>query len=100
MEHNIEKYISPFIESQFPSFYREEGQNFIQFVKAYYEWMEQDGNPVGEARRIFDYRDIDNTPSNQIEDFLFHFQQKYLYGIPFNVIMLYKSSLYVFGWSA
>ena len=24
----------------FPSFYKEEGQNFIMFVKAYYEWLE------------------------------------------------------------
>lgn len=37
---DIEKFISPFVESQFPSFYREEGPQFIAFVKAYYEWME------------------------------------------------------------
>jgi len=36
----IEKYISPLIESQFPSFYRDEGSRFITFLKAYYEWME------------------------------------------------------------
>lgn len=36
----IEKRISNFIQSQFPSFYREEGPEFIAFVKAYYEWLE------------------------------------------------------------
>jgi len=40
---NIEKRISPLIQSQFPAFYQEEGENFIAFVKAYYEWMENSG---------------------------------------------------------
>ena len=39
---DIEKFISPFVENQFPSFYKEEGEQFIAFVKAYYEWMEQE----------------------------------------------------------
>jgi len=37
---DIEQKISPLIESMFPSFYKDEGQNFIAFVKAYYEWLE------------------------------------------------------------
>lgn len=37
---SIEKKIAPLIEQQFPDFYREEGQLFIAFVKAYYEWLE------------------------------------------------------------
>lgn len=82
MEFSIEKFISNFVESQFPSFYKEEGTDFILFVKAYYEWLESSGNPISEARKLMDYRDIDNT----VEPFLIHFQQKYLYGIPFNVI--------------
>jgi len=61
MDFQIEKTISNFIESQFPAFYQEEGPNFILFTKAYYEWMEQEGKPVREARNLFDYRDIDNT---------------------------------------
>ena len=82
MEFSIEKFISNFVESQFPSFYKDEGTDFILFTKAYYEWMESNGNPISEARKLMDYRDIDNT----LESFLVHFQQKYLYGIPFNVI--------------
>ncbi|CAB4162794.1 hypothetical protein UFOVP787_118 [uncultured Caudovirales phage] len=83
MEFSVEKYVSIFVESQFPQFYQEEGPNFILFMKAYYEWMEQQGNPIHEARSLFDYRDIDNT----LDSFLEHFQTKYLYGIPFNVIV-------------
>ena len=37
----IEDFISPLVEQQFPSFYQEEGQLFITFVKAYYEWAEK-----------------------------------------------------------
>lgn len=83
MEFSVEKYISNFVQNQFPQFYHEEGENFILFMKAYYEWMEETGNPVREARELLTYRDIDTT----IEDFLEYFQKKYLYGIPFNVIV-------------
>jgi len=38
---DIEQHISPLIEDMFPSFYKEEGPNFIAFIKAYYEWMER-----------------------------------------------------------
>ena len=89
MEFNVEKTISNFVQAQFPRFYEEEGPNFILFMKAYYEWLESQNdpttgapNPIGAARNLFDYRDIDNT----LESFLIHFQQKYLYGIPFNII--------------
>lgn len=36
----IEKFLTPFIQEQFPSFYREEGELFIAFTKQYYRWME------------------------------------------------------------
>ena len=82
MQFNIEKTISNLVESQFPQFYLSEGPNFVLFLKAYYEWMESEGQAIQQARSLFDLRDIDNT----LTDFLSHFQQKYLYGIPFNVI--------------
>lgn len=90
MEFNTPKFISNLVETQFPSFYKDEGENFILFMKAYYEWMESDwssaddglGGPIKGARELFEYRDIDLT----IEKFLENFQKKYLYGIPFDVI--------------
>ena len=79
MDFSIEKNISNFIEKQFPSFYKEEGPDFILFMKAYYEWLESDfgtpldgnGGPIREARQLYNYRDIDNT----IEKFLEYFQK-------------------------
>lgn len=38
---SINEKISPLIESMFPEFYREQGADFVAFVKAYYEWLEQ-----------------------------------------------------------
>jgi len=46
MDFQVEKYVSTFVRSQFPAFYNEEGENFILFMKAYYEWAEQ-GSPDG-----------------------------------------------------
>lgn len=83
MEFSIETKISNFIENQFPSFYREEGPTFILFMKAYFEWMESNGNPIYHSRNLLNYGDIDNT----IDDFLVHFEKKYLFGIPFETVV-------------
>lgn len=74
--------ISPLIESQFPSFYAEEGPLFITFVKEYYKWLEQEDNALHHSRRLLDYGDVDYT----ITEFLPHFQNKYLIGTPTNNI--------------
>lgn len=82
MSYPLETKISNFIERQFPSFYKEDGENFILFVKAYYEWLEETNNPIYHSRNLLNYTDIDNT----LEEFLTHFQEKYLFGIPFEVV--------------
>lgn len=74
----IQTSIVPFVESQFPSFYKEEGENFIAFVKAYYEWMEQEGNVLFHTRKFYDYVDVDTT----ITEFLTNFKSKYLQNFP------------------
>lgn len=84
---NSQKFISPLISSQFPQFYKEEGPNFIAFVKAYYEWMEQSdpewiASTTFHSRSISDYRDIDNTT----QDFIKYFKHKYISSLPDNII--------------
>lgn len=76
---DIEKKISALIESQFPAFYKEEGEKFISFVRAYYEWLEEANNNTYHSRRLLNYRDIDET----LEDFIIHFKEKYLNNIQF-----------------
>ena len=79
--YDIVQKISHNVERQFPAIYREEGETFIAFVKAYYEWLEQTNQAVGKARNLFSTDDIDRTGA----EFLKHFREKYLYGIPSNI---------------
>src|SRR5210317_1379171 len=81
MALEVEKNISKFIEQQFPEFYRTEGEKFVAFVQAYYEWMESNNRELYHARNLTNYRDIDNT----IEDFILDFKNKYLSNIQFNI---------------
>lgn len=37
---DIQNKISPLVKSMFPSFYMDEGEDFVAFVEAYYEWLE------------------------------------------------------------
>jgi hypothetical protein len=79
---DVETTISNFVERQFPKFYDAEGVDFMLFVRAYYEWLEGANEAIGLARRLPTFRDVDSSP----DAFLKHFQEKYLYGIPFSVI--------------
>lgn len=79
---SIEKLISPFIAQQFPAFYRDQGPNFVAFVRAYYEWMEQTNNAVGHSRALLDYADIDKTA----EQFIKSFKNQFIQSLPENTI--------------
>lgn len=72
--------ISQYIEKQFPEFYREEGQNFIAFMKAYYEWLEQPENSGYKTKHLLQWADVDST----IDQFILYFKEKYLKNIQFN----------------
>lgn len=76
---DIFPYISPLIESQFPEFYKEEGENFIAFVKAYYEWLETENNVLWHSRRLLNTFDIDDTS----EDFIVYFKEQILKNVQF-----------------
>lgn len=78
MSIQLEKKISPLVENQFPSFYHDEGPNFVAFVKSYYDWMEQEGQSLHGARHLPEYLDVDSS----ISDFSKYFKSTYLSGIP------------------
>jgi len=74
----IEKFISPLVEKQFPAFYRSEGPNFVAFIRAYYEWLEQEGNIANKSRSLLEYADIDDTEA----EFIRYFRNTYMNAIP------------------
>ena len=72
--------ISFFIEDQFPAIYREEGDVLIDFVRAYFEFLEQSStDPTVLSRTIFNNRDIDRT----LDQFIVFFKQKYMNQFPY-----------------
>lgn len=74
----LERFISPFIAEQFPSIYKEEGPLFITFVKAYFEWLESQDQVIYDSRRLLEYKDIDKT----VDQFVNNFKNKYMFPIP------------------
>ena len=78
----IQKFVSPFIPQQLPAFYKEEGPNFIAFLKAYYEWMESSNQSIGHARSLFEYADIDSTEAQ----FIKYFKNTYIHSLPESII--------------
>ena len=70
--------ISSQIETQFPGFVREEGPQFVAFLKAYFEYMEQDGNAIKQTRSIQNNIDIDRT----VDSFVEYFRKEFMINIP------------------
>tara|TARA_R100000951_G_scaffold91218_1_gene79550 strand:+ start:7281 stop:10721 length:3441 start_codon:yes stop_codon:yes gene_type:complete len=74
----IEDKISLFVKDQFPAFYAEEGNVFREFLGAYYEYLETTGKTIDVARNQLEYRDIDKTTA----EFLEQFKKTYLADLP------------------
>lgn len=96
IKNEIVETISQFIEEQFPAIYREEGQVLIDFLIAYYEYVESNGYMIN--RDMFTIRDIDTT----YDSFVNEFRKKYIEDMPFitatdtrflikNIMDLYRS---------
>lgn len=70
--------VSPYVQSQFPEFVREDHPKFVTFVKAYYEWLESENNVLNDAKRLKSYQDIDFAREPYIE----HFYKEFLGSFP------------------
>lgn len=79
--NQIEDNISLLVQNHFPDFYKQEGETFIAFVKAYYDWTQQTNNNIYFARNLLELRDIDST----VAEFLIYFKEKYLVEAPVSV---------------
>lgn len=69
--------ISFFIKNQFPSFYKEFGEEFINFVEIYYSWYESYNN-LNSPRNIKAQTDIDYAD----EQFVNHLYKTYIPDFP------------------
>jgi len=72
-----------FIPGQFPSFYKKDAENFVAFVKAYYQYLESSNNVLFHTRNLKNYFDIDKTP----DEFLQHFKNQYIAKLPSDILV-------------
>lgn len=70
--------ISPLIESQVPDFTNSDHPNFVAFIEAYYEFMEQQGNATERTLLLNDFYDIENT----LDEFVESFEHKFMKNFP------------------
>jgi len=72
------------IPQQLPAFIREDSSyaNFLAFLEAYYEWLEQTNNVTDRSKNILNYADIDNTT----EEFINYFTEEYLSYFPQEIL--------------
>lgn len=77
---DIQKQISQFVANQFPAIYREDGDNTVAFLTAYYEFLESNNKSSHYVnRRLDEYSDIDET----LDEFIIFFKKKYLADFPY-----------------
>ena len=74
----LENLLSPFIREQFPNFIRTDYPKLVLFIKAYYEWMEQQGNAGYIISKMDTIFDVDANA----EEFYDHFKKTYLASFP------------------
>jgi hypothetical protein len=70
-----DKKTSLLIPSQLPEFIRDNSEyaKFVEFLQAYYEWMEQNGKVLDLSKNILNYRDIDETTDQFLDYFVNEF---------------------------
>lgn len=70
------------IDKSIPKHIHADDPQFIAFVKAFYEWLEQEKNPLDILMNLKEYRSIDET----IDEFVDFFRKEYLFSIPTDIV--------------
>jgi len=69
---------SSLVESQLPLFVREDHPIFVEFLEAYYEWMEQTGNLLYKSKNTQNFLDLDKT----LDEYIEFFRKEYAVNFP------------------
>ena len=78
----IDQLTSNLVKNQFPEFLTEDAPNFLLFIKAYYEYMEQSGKSVHELNKLKSYKDIDDT----LDEYIEYFRRTVLPSLPLTLL--------------
>ena len=71
----IRELLPDFVDADYPV--------FVQFLRSYYEWMEQSSETLGVTNRLLSYRDIDTT----LDDYVEHFRTTFLASLPTDAVV-------------
>ena len=77
----IKAKLSSIVSNQFPAFFKEEGENFLAFIEAYYEYLEQNGKLTDAIQNLESNRDINTT----LDEYIKYFQDTLLPSVPHEV---------------
>jgi hypothetical protein len=77
----IKAKLSSIVKNQFPAFFQEEGENFLAFIEAYYEYLEQNGKLTDALQNLEESRDINTT----LDEYIQYFQDTLLPSVPHEV---------------
>tara|TARA_Y100000004_G_scaffold190645_1_gene248110 strand:+ start:157 stop:2064 length:1908 start_codon:yes stop_codon:yes gene_type:complete len=78
MPRDIKQKISYLIEDQLPAFIQENNPGFVDFLEAYYEWLEKEDNPYTTPVGLLATKDVDTTA----DSFLTYFKNEFLKNFP------------------
>ena len=72
------------VPSQLPEFIRDnpDYSNFVLFLQAYYEWLEETNNVTDRTKNLLNYKDIDETTT----EFLNYFYNDFLSYFPTEIL--------------
>ena len=81
------------IPSQLPAFITEdpEYKNFVLFIQAYYEWMEQNNQVTDRAKNLLNYKDVDETT----DEFINYFTNDFLPYFPTETLISKEQAIKV-----
>jgi hypothetical protein len=73
------------VPTQLPEFIRDNPDygNFVLFLKAYYEWMEKNGQVTDRSKNLVNYKDIDRTT----DEFISYFTNDFLPNFPKDILI-------------
>src|SRR6056300_101397 len=77
-----ENFISALVRNQFPSFYEEEGKNFLSFMEAYYNFLEQERGIISQTNTLLQNHNIDES----LENFIEYFRKDIIPSIPDSIV--------------
>lgn len=75
--------VSLLVSEQVPEFVREEHPKFIAFLEAYYEYMEQTGNPISELQTLKNIFDVETS----VDDFETNFFNTFATLFPIDAVV-------------